>query len=295
MAENRPLVSVITPSMNQGNYIEETIASVIAQDYPSIEHIIIDGGSEDGTLDILRKYDGQITWSSEPDRGQSHAINKGLERARGSIIGWLNSDDLYAPGAVSKAVDFLQANPHYAMVYGEADIINEVGQKISSYRTEPFDLGRMAKHCPISQPSAFIRADVFRTIGGVDEDIHFCMDMDLWFRIGQKHTIGFLPDLLAKSRWHASNKTFGRRRAALLEAIQVIRHHYGHVPKARIRAYVEHSLMERLGGRVRPNGIIFKNLKKLATKINFIKYNSSRRNPFAPDITPKDTRKPPGD
>jgi glycosyltransferase involved in cell wall biosynthesis len=295
MTENSPLISVITPSMNQGDYIEETIASVITQDYPHIEHLVIDGGSQDGTLNILRKYGDQIKWISEPDRGQSHAINKGLERARGSIIGWLNSDDLYAPGAVAKAVEALQANPENAMVYGEADIINEFGHKIGSYQTEPFDLGRLAKHCPISQPSAFIRADIFRDIGGVDEDLHFCMDMDLWIRIGRMHKVGFIHDSLAKSRWHASNKTFGRRKAALLEAIRVIRHHYGQVPKARIRAYVEHSLDEMFGNRLRTDGIIFKNMKKLSTKFNFIKYNYGQEQLFAPDPKQTNTSNPPGD
>jgi glycosyltransferase involved in cell wall biosynthesis len=281
--------------MNQGDYIEETIASVIAQNYPNVEHIIIDGGSEDRTLDILRKYRDQVTWSSEPDRGQSNAVNKGLERAKGSIIGWLNSDDLYAQGAITKAVEYLQANPQYAMVYGEADIINEFGEKIGLYQTEPFDLGRLAKHCPISQPSAFIRTAIFRDIGGVDEDLHFCMDMDLWIRIGRKHNIGFTRDSLAKSRWHASNKTFGQRKAALLEAMRVIRHHYGQIPKARIRAYVEHSLEEMFGDRIRTDGIIFKNMKKLSTKINIIKYNYGQEQFFASDPKRTDRFHPPSD
>jgi glycosyltransferase involved in cell wall biosynthesis len=295
MTENTPLVSVITPSLNQGGYLEETIASVISQDYPHIEHLVIDGGSEDGTLDILRKYDEHIEWLSEPDRGQSHAINKGLERAQGSIIGWLNSDDLYTQSAVAKAVEFLQSNPEYAMVYGNADIINEFGQKIESYRTEPFDLGRLAKHCPISQPAAFIRTDIFRDIGGVDEELHFCMDMDLWVRIGQTHKIGFIHDVLAESRWHASNKTFGRRKDALLEAMRVTQRHYGHVPKARIRAYVEHSLDDMFGDRLRTDGIIFKNMRKLSTRLNFIKYNYSQRQFFPPGSKQTNETHPPGE
>ena len=268
-----PLVSIITPSLNQGEYIDETISSVLAQDYPRIEHIVVDGGSTDGTLDVLKKAGDRIKWLSESDRGQSHALNKGIEIAGGDVIGWLNSDDMYVEGAVARAVDFLRANPECAMVYGQAEIINEFGRRIGSYETEPFDLDRMAKHCIVCQPSAFIRADVLREVGGVDERLHFCMDMDLWIRIGRAHKVGFIDELLAKSRWHASNKTFGSRKAALLEAMRVVRRQYGQVPKARIRAYVEHSLDEAFGSRLRTDGIIYKNIRKLSTSLGFIACN----------------------
>lgn len=273
MPEDLTLVSVITPSFNQGKFIEETITSVLTQDYPGIEYIVVDGGSTDGTLDVLTKYGDRIKWVSEPDRGQSHAINKAVDLAKGSIIGWLNSDDIYADGAVSKAVSFLKANPECAMVYGEADLINESGHKIGVYKTEPFDIQRLAKHCFICQPSAFIRADVLEAVRGVNEGLHYCMDMDLWIRIGREHKIGFINELLARSRWHASSKTFGQRKAALLETMRLVRHHYGYVPRARVRAYVECSLDERFGERLRPDGIVYKNIRKLSTGLNFIKYN----------------------
>ncbi len=287
--ENLPLVSIITPSLNQGEYIEETISSVLSQDYPRLEHIVVDGGSTDATLDILKKTGDRIKWLSEPDRGQSHALNKGVGLARGDIIGWLNSDDLYVEGAVTEAVDFLRANPECAMVYGQAEIVDEAGRRIRSYETEPFDIDRLAGHCLICQPSAFVRADVLRDVGGVDEALHFCMDMDLWIRIGREHKIGFIDELLAQSRWHAANKTFGSRKAALIEAMRVVRRHYGRVPKARIRAYVEHSLEEMFGSRLRTDGVIYKNMRKLSTSFNSFKYNFRRERSHTPGTTRTNT------
>ena len=271
--KNLPLVSIITPSLNQGRFIEDTIRSVLSQDYRNLEYIVIDGGSSDGTLDILRKYGDRLTWRSEPDQGQSHAINKGLRLAKGDVIGWLSSDDMYVKDAVSEAVRFLQSNPQHAMVYGDADIVDERGEKMGSYETEPFDIERFAKHCPICQPSAFVRSEVLATVGGLNEGLHYCMDMDLWIRIGRIYKVGHIERRLAKCRWHPLNKTFGHRKAALIEAIKVVKHHYGHVPRARIRAYAEFTLDAAFGKRLRTDGVIFRNMKKLSTGLNFIWYN----------------------
>ena len=208
--QNMPLVSVITPSFNQAAFIEETIQSVLMQDYPYIEHIIVDGGSTDGTLDILKKYSylrNRFCYISEPDRGQSHAINKGLKMAKGDIIGWLNSDDTYLPGAVSKAVNALQAHSEQAMVYGKGYHIDINGQIINSYPVEPFDRERLYKFCIICQPAAFLRKNIFEIVGGVDEDLDFCMDYDLWIRISKDYPIGYIEDYLANSRLHPTCKS----------------------------------------------------------------------------------------
>ena len=135
----QPKVSIITPSYNQGQFIEETILSAKNQDYPNIEHIVIDGNSTDSTLDILHKYDNDIIWISEPDRGQSDALNKGFRIATGEIIGWLNSDDIYLPGAVKKAVDALMNNPKFDIVYGDYLIIDENSKVLLKKREINFD------------------------------------------------------------------------------------------------------------------------------------------------------------
>ncbi|MFD2369943.1 glycosyltransferase family 2 protein [Brevibacillus sp. GCM10020057] len=205
-----PLVSVITPSYNQGKFIRETIDSILSQDYPNLEHIVVDGGSTDETVSILQEYaskDPRFRYVSEPDNGQSHAINKGLAMARGEIIGWLNSDDTYLPGAVRKAVQYLQSQPACGMVHGQCEVIDEAGVPFSTFASEKADAQNLYQSCVVCQPSAFIRTHVFRQMGGVDEKLNFCMDYDLWMRIAKVHTIGFIPDFLANTRLHGSCKS----------------------------------------------------------------------------------------
>ncbi|MBY0053475.1 glycosyltransferase [Brevibacillus agri] len=208
--QDLPLVSVITPSFNQSAFIRKTIESVLSQDYPNIEHIVVDGGSTDGTLEILREYahlGDRLRYISEPDRGQSHAINKGLAMANGQIIGWLNSDDKYMPGAVAKAINALTAHPHWAMVYGNALHINAEDKITSVYPTKPFSRQALFLFCIICQPSAFVRKEVFQAVGGVDENLHYCMDYDLWMRISKSYAVGHIQDFLAASRLHPACKS----------------------------------------------------------------------------------------
>lgn len=206
-----PLVTIITPSFNQGKFIRETIQSVLNQDYPNIEHIVVDGGSTDETLAILQEYSQlgeRFRFVSEPDRGQSHAVNKGLAMARGEIIGWLNSDDTYQPGAVTKAVRMLRLHPEWAMVYGRAFTIDETGQiRNACEYVQPADFLKLFRGCFICQPASFIRKSVFQQVGGLDESLSFCMDYDLWIRIAKAHPIGFIADYLANSRSHKDCKT----------------------------------------------------------------------------------------
>ena len=131
-----PLVTVVTPSFNQGRFIRETIESVLSQDYPNLEYMVIDGGSTDDTLSILKSYQDRFAWVSEPDRGQAHAINKGWRCAKGEILAWLNSDDIYQPGAIRTAVEYFIHNQQVGMVYGEAYHVDESGQPIDRYPTE---------------------------------------------------------------------------------------------------------------------------------------------------------------
>ena len=192
-----PLVTIVTPSYNQGRFIEETILSVLNQDYPRIEYIIMDGGSTDQTLDILRKYTGRLTWHSEKDNGQSDAINKGLRLAKGEILAYLNSDDTYLPGAITRAVRYLTAkNPDSPLVYGEGYHITAEGTIIERYPTEPFDFQHLAETCFICQPTTFWKRDVMETIGLFDENLHYAMDYDYWIRVAKHYgTLGYLTSI----------------------------------------------------------------------------------------------------
>jgi GT2 family glycosyltransferase len=232
--EDLPLVSIITPSFNQGQFIRQTIESVLQQDYPHLEHIVVDGGSTDDTLAILEHYsqlDTRFRFVAEPDRGQSHAINKGLALARGEIIGWLNSDDTYEAGAVMKAVKALQQHPDWGMVHGNAYVTNESNQKVAVFPFPPqLPVGarELFECCHICQPSAFIRKDVWEEVGGVDEKLNFCMDYDLWIRIAKTHRIGTIEDCLANARYHGSSKS-GTQWASvgIPEVLQTSLKHFG--------------------------------------------------------------------
>jgi len=240
--EQFPLVSVITPSYNQAGFIRETIESVLSQDYPHIEHIVVDGGSTDGTVEMLQSYarrDGRFRYLSEPDRGQSHAINKGLHLARGTIVGWLNSDDTYLPGALRKAVEMFRDRPHYAVVYGKAHYINESGQVTGEYNVQPFDKDKLYETCIICQPAAFIRRDLFVGMGGVDESLKFCMDYDLWIRISREHPLGYLDDYLANSRLHPACKSVTSwADVGIPEIMQTCLRHYRSISGAWLAEYM---------------------------------------------------------
>jgi len=208
--EELPLISIITPSYNQAKYIRETIESVCSQNYPNIEHLVIDGGSTDGTLEILQSYvmpGDRFRYISERDRGQSHAVNKGLAMAKGDIIGWLNSDDTYLPGALRKVAVAFQENPHWGVAYGKALFIDSAGQVVRACHVEPFKPIRLFEGCIIAQPAAFLRKEVFASLGGVEESLRFCMDYDLWIRAAKEYIMGFVDDFLANSRQHDECKT----------------------------------------------------------------------------------------
>ncbi len=206
-----PRVSIITPSYNQAQFLEETVLSVISQDYPHIEYIVIDGGSSDGSVDIIRKYENRLAyWVSEPDRGQAHAINKGWRRATGDIVAYLNADDVYTPDAITAAVRALLANPEACMVYSDALFINEHGKIRKKYKAVPFDIHRTIESNDgfIPQATAFIRGYALDSIGLLDEGLHMVMDYDLWVRLGLRYPVTFLPGVyLAKVREHSSAKS----------------------------------------------------------------------------------------
>jgi glycosyltransferase involved in cell wall biosynthesis len=222
-----PLVSIITPSFNQGHFIEETIQSVLSQDYPNIEYLVIDGGSTDNTVEILGKYEGRLKWISEPDGGQSHAINKGFRMARGEIVAWLNSDDTLLPGAITKAAGHLAANSETMMVYGEGYLMDQHSQITGRFPvTEPFNLWRLIYYGDyILQQTVFMRKRIFDVIPMVDESLHYGMDWDLFIRIGKRFKVDYLPEYLGVLREYPQAKSFAGGVKRLEELTSIMRRH----------------------------------------------------------------------
>lgn len=240
-----PLVTIVTPSFNMAAYLPQAIESVLSQDYPNIEYIVMDGGSTDSTLEILDRYKGRLRYFSGKDRGPSEAIHRGFQRAAGGFLAWLNADDLYLPGAVRAGVDYLAAHPEIDVVYGEGYWIDERGAVIGRYPTLPFDPEQLARDCFICQPASFIRASSYRRCG-LDPDINLPFDYDLWIRMAKQ---GFrftaIPQYLANSRMHSGAKTIRERADVFQASIRLLQRHYNYVPLSWVFGYTAF----RLDGR----------------------------------------------
>ena len=215
MMNNKPLVTIVTPSYNQVDYLERTILSVLNQDYPNIEYIIIDGGSTDGSIDIIKKYEDKISyWNSEPDSGQSNAINKGFKKATGEFFNWLNSDDILMPSATTVAVQYLINNPKYGMVFGDRLVINNNDQVLSCIELPSFSLFFYKFDLILPQETAFFRKELWERVGGVDENLHYSMDPDLWLKFIEVTKIYHIPFIMGAWREHDLAKSylyFGRQ------------------------------------------------------------------------------------
>jgi len=202
-------ISVITPSFNQAKYLEATIQSVLSQKGVELEYIIIDGGSTDGSLDIINRYSRQLAyWVSEPDQGQTDAINKGFARATGDILAWLNSDDTYKPGALAEAVAYLAENPAVGLVYGDCDYIDREGRVIGRFPAAQTDYRKLRQgYVHIPQQAAFFRGELWRQVGPLDPSFYFAMDYDLWVRLAKTKPVKYLPRVWANFRLHSDAKT----------------------------------------------------------------------------------------
>jgi glycosyltransferase involved in cell wall biosynthesis len=219
----QPLVSVITPSYNQAQYLEDSIKSVLAQDYPSLEYLIADGGSTDGSIEIIRKYQSQLAWwVSEADEGQAAAINKGMAQAQGEIVAWLNSDDLYLPGAVKEAVAAFQEHPREKMVFGNAITIDAQGVPLKELVFPNWDLEDLVGFRIICQPAVFMRREVYQQVNGLDPRYHFMLDHHLWIRIASKGPILHMDSFWAAARHHEAAKNVSQAPAFGRETMEVL-------------------------------------------------------------------------
>jgi len=205
-----PKISIVTPSYNQGQFLEETILSIISQNYPNLEYIIIDGGSTDDSVDIIDKYKDRLTyWVSEKDQGQTHAINKGLKKATGEIMNWINSDDLLTPGALQAVGQMFADFPESEFCFGDFDVIDKGGQMIFSRKSPPYHYRQLFYGRQFSyQPAVFFRRHVLEKIGRLDETLNFCMDLEFWIRATRQGcTFHQIKKPLALARMHGDAKT----------------------------------------------------------------------------------------
>ena len=205
--------------------------SVLNQDYPNIEYIVIDGGSTDGSVEIIKKIQNRLAyWVSEPDSGQSAAINKGFKRATGQIFNWINSDDLLMPSAVKIAVHYLMENPDIGMVYGDRIIIDERGNFLSINRYPSHNARIFRHHSRIPQETTFFRRELWYEVDGVDEGLNYCMDRDLFVKLSKRTQFYHIPFVLGAYRKHSLSKTViyshTLKTAGREEINKVYRRHY---------------------------------------------------------------------
>lgn len=248
------------PSLNQAEFIGRAIESVLSQDYPHIELIVADGGSEDGTITILEQHrarDARLRWFSRNDHGPAHALNDALSSVRGTTIGWLNSDDLYTPGAVRRAQNALDANGNWLMVYGLGQHIDTHDTVLNDYPTLPpsTPVHQFSQGCFICQPTMFFRRSACILLGKLDETMKASFDFDYWMRAFSAfpERIGFVDAVQAYSRLHDACITLRMRRTVALEGMRVLARYLGSAPKEWLLTYVDELLAEEADGAVLPN------------------------------------------
>lgn len=226
-ASRPPRITVITPSFNQAPFLRACIDSVLAQEWPDLEYRVLDGGSTDGTREILESYGDAISWRSRPDGGQAAAIREGFEKATGDIVAWLNSDDYYLPGAFARAVDALARDPDACGVHGRADIVDVAGRTLRPYPSFDFQRRDLRRKCYVCQPTVFLRREALARHGLPNTALDLCFDYEWWLRITRSDHFAFCDAPLAASRHYPETKTASRRLRALVEAGYVLRHHFG--------------------------------------------------------------------
>ena len=201
-------VSIITPSFNQAPFLGQTIESVLQQDHQELEYIVVDGASSDGSVDVIQQYDKQLAyWISEPDQGQVDAITKGIRRATGDVLAWVNSDDTLMPSAVRIAAEYLKSNPSVGLIYGDRLHIDKRGNVIHVNRGPSYYGAMLRRNITIPQETTFFRRTAYEQVGGLDPELHFSMDFDLWCRLAQVTKVKHIPAFMACFREHTASKS----------------------------------------------------------------------------------------
>jgi glycosyltransferase involved in cell wall biosynthesis len=225
-------LSVISPSLNQGAFLERTIRSVVDQDCPPFEYVVCDGGSTDETPDVLARYRDRLTAVVEPDEGQADAVNKGIRLTSGDVIGWLNSDDVYAPGALARISAEFGARADVDVVYGDAHLLDAEDRVLGRYYTEPWSPTRLVERCILCQPAVFFRRRVVERFGLLDTRLQYALDYEYWLRLAAGGaTFAYVPVILAGSRLHPAAKTVRARLAIHQEIDALFRQRLGRVPE----------------------------------------------------------------
>ncbi len=250
--ENPPLITVITPSYNQSDYLEQTLTSVLEQDYPNFEYIVIDGGSTDGSVEIIRKYADHLSyWVSEEDRGQSHAINKGMKLAKGKICGWLNSDDYFLPGALQNIAKLWSENQEAVAWAGAVRTQTPGGRLIYTHHAEKLSREEIADWTNVEhlwQPGCFYSLDAAREVGFLREDLHYAMDFDFWLRLSSVGRLAPTREVIAVETLHPEAKTQARKGESAAE-VHLVQTQHGFADLAKRRLAVElQELYERRDG-----------------------------------------------
>jgi glycosyltransferase involved in cell wall biosynthesis len=251
-------LSIVTPSFNQGRFIERTIASVLGQSLPPLEYFVQDGGSTDETVGILRRHEGALQFESRKDRGQAHAVNLAIGKTTGEIVGWINSDDVYRPGAFAAVTSYFDAHPEVDVVYGAADHIDADDRIIEPYPTEPWSPERLRETCFICQPAVFFRRRAFAKFGLLDESLNYCMDYEYWLRLAKAGAdVRFLDVCLAGSRLYADTKTLGARVKVHREIAQMMKRLLGTVPDAWLSNYAHAVVEAKMSREAHPRRFVF--------------------------------------
>ena len=250
--KEQPLVTIVTPSYNQAPYLELTIRSVLEQDYPNIEYIIMDGGSSDGSTQVIERYSDRLAyWESVKDKGQTDAINKGFSHAHGEILAWLNSDDVLYPHAVREAVNYLVSHPECGLVYGNCNFIDAQDKIIGRFNAKQTDYQKLTQgYVHIPQQAAFWRAYFWKQTGPLDDTIYFAMDYDLWLRLAKISEIKYLPetDPWAAFRLHADAKTIAEDDRCWPDMLRIHKRNGGSVFSV---IYAKYLLRKILGPAIR--------------------------------------------